>query len=293
MLFVSERIRRQLERERDLGPDVVPLADRLAVKVPDDDVDALIDYLAEHNGDANRIAWDLQRLFADDGFDPWRTLLAATGDSPNPRVNVIIRGRHDAGRSHNLDCRFRDAILAARWETFARERVPGDRLLIDIADDARAAGFEFSDELRAALDRLIDGAEAGRRSIPSGAELAAGMAETNRLLGEVIVAEFRAAQNKARDNPQWERNPELDIVGDCQGVPPAEIIGLFIEWANDNAEKDEFNKELETAMEQIPARAAALSQSVQRAFLPVDFIRDARGNVEPNNPDNVTFCSCR
>lgn len=157
-----------LRRERD----VVDIADRLAIQITEDD---LIDLVAceEVYVEPHRIGHDVRRLFGADDQDIYENILAERG---LPRDDVD-----------------------SQWASFDRERLPTDRLVVDIADDARSCwNWVPGPELAAALDRLQDLADAKR------AELGA-LDETEwQLAGDRDHAAWLAS-----GEPDW--NAEYDL----------------------------------------------------------------------------------
>lgn len=117
-------------REAALGYDRVPVERRLAVEVSYDAAASLLEHLAElppKSLHAAELGWDLRRHLGDDGHD----------------LCDLLSLELDGGR-----------VSAAAWDAFARNRLPDDRLLIDLMDDASREGWPLPPEITAALDAL-------------------------------------------------------------------------------------------------------------------------------------------
>ncbi len=126
-------------RYRDRGPDIVPLADRLAVKVPGEFAKSLVDFLPRAMPwfRADALAWDLHRLYGRD-----------LGEALHGSLSLLLDDRDD------------DAVLAAYAAAATRGRCASDKLLIDVADQAEFLGLAMPPELHGAWERLRDLAEA-------------------------------------------------------------------------------------------------------------------------------------
>ena len=147
MLTLSPTFRRELA----LGPDVVDVNLRLAVPISNDVAESLLRHCRDAPPwiTADSIAWDLRRLFGDAcGFD------------------LYFDATWLIDRNDEVD----QSAAQATWATFARPRIETDRLLINIADDARWESWKPPPEIAASLDRLADAAEAASAARESSAE---------------------------------------------------------------------------------------------------------------------------
>jgi predicted P-loop ATPase len=269
----------------DAERDEPPIECRLAVRISEDAVFSLIDFLDEHRDyDAARLGWDLRRQHdAPDGMgqDMFETLFAANG------------GRH---------CGARDGHCDRLWASFDRERVQTDRLLVDEMDDAINEGWEAPSDIAAEIEKLRD-IQVARAARHKAAERV-GIVECNRFFGEVVRSEFEAAQKAARANPQWfttqdaddnwtDSVPAIQKVIDTAVLPPSNIIIGFTRLVDDLAAADAQEAAHSDMMEAVAAGALTLSQEVQRGCRDMahmkDYVRDAKGLPEATNPDNVYF----
>lgn len=213
------------------------------------------------------LAWDMVRHFPDtsDPPDLFRTMMG--WDAP-ARAEYVGEVWDDA------------------WSR--DEPGPYDRLLIAEMGNARRAGWKAPGELDA-IFAALDSAAARSR------------AKCNRVFGDVVRAEFAAAQIRARSNPQWwtadnliEAMPAIQKVIDTKATPPADIIVSFVHLVNELDTKDDADKEFASMLENVAAGATTLEQQIRRGAADMDHMKDFARNVrtqepEPNNPDNVGF----
>jgi hypothetical protein len=74
-------------------------------------------------------------------------------------------------------------------------------------NEAIGHGFEAPADVLAEIEALRD-VQAVRAAEREAAERV-GLVDCNRVLGELVRAEFQASQNAARANPQWFATPEF------------------------------------------------------------------------------------
>ncbi|MCB1745186.1 MAG: AAA family ATPase, partial [Gammaproteobacteria bacterium] len=135
--------RRKAEREAvkltvaQAETDVPPLADRLAVPVSWEAIDVLCAFYDEHPPTTGifHLGWDMRRLFGDEAEDEY-SLWAMSHD----------------GASR--------AEASLQWNSFTRDRVETDALLIDALDEAESQGAALPTAETTAIERLRHSAAA-------------------------------------------------------------------------------------------------------------------------------------
>ena len=157
--FAHSELKRTVERERDLNyDDIIPAVDRLAVPISAEVALSLVEHLSEQafRAKASDFGWDLRRIDggADGlGYDTFSQAVVMLDEAPDDCWRTLPDG------SRTFDVQpFTDDL----WRGFDRQRVPGDRLLIDIADEAVHHGWEAPPEIAASLERLREIAKVGR-----------------------------------------------------------------------------------------------------------------------------------
>jgi predicted P-loop ATPase len=260
--------------------DEPPIENRLAVHISEEAAYSFVDFQEEHFYCApEQLGWDIRRLHGGldgAGFDMFDTLFAAKGG----------RRRHADDHCEQL------------WASFERDRLATDRLLIDGMDEATHYGWEAPAEMAAAIEALRD-TRAARRAEREASQRS-GMLECNRALGEIVRAEFEAAQTAARANPQWFAGddwvatmPNIQKVIDTTVLPPRDIIIGFTRLVNDLVDADRREAEHADMLEAVAAFGMTLSQEVQRGSVNManmtGYVCDTKGLPESTNPDNVYF----
>jgi hypothetical protein len=264
----------------DGARDEPPIELRLAVTISEEAAYSFVDFEADDfYHDPERLGWDLRRQHggADDaGYDMFATLFAASG-----------------GRSRNPD-----GHCERLWESFERPRIGSDRLLIDLMDEATHCGWEAAPEIAAEIEKLRN--VSSERAAQREAAEQAGRIECSRAFGEIVHAEFEAAQSAARANPQWFAGddwvatmPSIQKVIDTTVLPPRDIIIGFTRLVNDLVDADRREAEHADMLEAVAAVGMTLSQEVQRGSVNManmtGYVCDTKGLPESTNPDNVYF----
>jgi hypothetical protein len=133
--------------------DEPPIECRLAVTLSEEGVYSFVDFQDQHfYCDAEHLGWDIRRMHgAPDGAgrDMFATLVAICG-APDECYAPTPDGGKEYDSSH---C---DRL----WESFDRDQVATDRLLIDGMDDAIHEGWEATPDIAAVIETLRDMQEA-------------------------------------------------------------------------------------------------------------------------------------
>lgn len=259
----------------------VPLSDRLAVPLSADAIESLVYFLAECpvRPHAVEIAWDLQRLNADDlGYDSFALAVAAFGETPAECWHPQLDGSH---------VRDATAYLDRTWATFDRPMSKGDALIIDWCDEAIAFGWKPPAEVVNAVERLRDIADKQRAERYAAAECEADA------IWDARMAEFERARVIAREN-DWPRTELMERIV-TEGTDDLGVAREIVDWVNECIQTDKENMAHIVAMNDLEnayrARAVGLMEQVERKFISTtDYIREAKTGIpENNNVDNVAF----
>ena len=129
--------------------EIVPRESRLAVAFPEEALDSLLleEFLPPCR--AVDIGWDLRRQHggrAGLGCDTFVLMASYRGETPRPVDGADKETWREARR----------AWLDAQWASFDRPGLPTDWLLIDVADEAVARGWQAPPDVAAAVEALRD-----------------------------------------------------------------------------------------------------------------------------------------
>jgi hypothetical protein len=148
VLYVTQNMR----RIQALGHDIVDINERLALPISKEAIESLLYHYHDEDRQpapftADDIAWDLYRLFGNEG---------------GLDLYLSARWMFDDEDDNTYEY---EADAVNSWSAFARPRGPSDKLFIDLADDAIHDGWPVPPELAPALERLRDLADHRREQI--------------------------------------------------------------------------------------------------------------------------------
>jgi hypothetical protein len=134
----------------DAERDDPPIEHRLAVKLSEDSIYSFIDFQAEHfHCDPEHIGWDYRRQHGDPdgmGRDMFATSVAHFGTSDECWTPMA-----DGGKMYDSD-----AYVDRLWNSFDRQRIDTDRLLIDGMDEAIHYGWKAPPDVMVVIEKLRD-----------------------------------------------------------------------------------------------------------------------------------------